>query len=173
MSHPSDLAPALIVLDGQIHISGDGPEKIVPTENFFLGPRNVEETVLKNNELISLISCPEPIPGTKSTFIKSRIRSSWDFALASAAVSMYQDEDNRSRNVRIALGGVAPFPFRARTAEDELEGREITNESIEKAANLVSLKSQPLKMNAYKVKLIKSVVKKALRKVSRSSSEGL
>jgi xanthine dehydrogenase YagS FAD-binding subunit len=71
------------------------------------------------------------------------------------------------------LGGVAPFPFRARSAEDELEGREITNESIEKAANLVSLKSQPLKMNAYKVKLIKSVVKRALQKVSRSSGERL
>jgi xanthine dehydrogenase YagS FAD-binding subunit len=166
MSHPSDLAPALIALDAQVHVYGGGTERAVPIEKFFVGPRNVEETVLKSNELISRITVPEPNDRAKSIFLKSRIRNTWDFALASAAVSMNLDQEGRAKEVRVVLGGVAPFPFRARAAEIELEGKKPNDESIERAAQAGVQKSQPLKMNAYKVKLIKSLIKRAINNLA-------
>jgi len=166
MSHPSDLAPALIALGADVHIYGEKGERAVPTENFFLGPRNVEETVLKTSELISRITVPEPKPQSKSIFIKSRIRNTWDFALASVAVSMNLDTERTPRDVRVVLGGVAPYPYRVTAAESELEGRKLNEAVTNKAADAAVHKSQPLKMNAYKVKLIRSLVKRAINELS-------
>lgn len=166
MSHPSDTASALMALDAKIHVYGSEGEKVVPIENFFLGPRDVEETILKNNELISCITVPEPKQGSRSIFLKIRIRNTWDFALASVAVSMSVDNET-TRDVRIVLGGVASFPYRANDAEKELRGKTLSKERIDRAAELAAHKSFPLKMNAYKVKLLRSLIRRTITNLSK------
>ena len=164
MSHPSDIAPALIALDAKIHVLQQDGERTIPIEEFFLGPRSVQETVLKDNDLITSIEVPETDEGSRSLFLKSRVRNNWDFALSTVAIWI-KNSAGVCDDLRIALGGVAVFPFRAKESEELLRGKRITKKLIEEAAEAAVLKAAPLKMNTYKVKLTKSLVRRALQSV--------
>ena len=88
MSHPSDLAPALIALGARAGITGPDGRREVPVEQFFKGPRSVTETVLGRGDVLAWIDVPAPAPGSRSLFLKHRVRNSWDFALSEVAVSV-------------------------------------------------------------------------------------
>jgi len=160
MSHPSDLAVALIALDARVVIAGPGGERTVAAEDFFLGPRSVPETVLEPDELIVRVELDEPAPGSRSLYLKSRPRNTWDFALSAVAVSATDSE------VRVVLGGVAPLPYRATEAEALLRGQPLDAPTIERAAEAAVAGSRPLPMNAYKVPLTRALVKRALQDVA-------
>jgi xanthine dehydrogenase YagS FAD-binding subunit len=164
MAHPSDLAPALIALDASVRVIGPGGEQLVPVERFFLGPRSVSETVLGPADLVVSVEVPAPVPGTRSAFVKHRIRNSWDFALAQVAVAVRRDGD-RVVDARIALGGIAPFPYRSPVAEQVLCGMAPTEASIAAAAEAALAKARPLAMNGYKVDLAQALVRRALAAV--------
>ena len=182
MSHPSDLAPALMALGAAVEIAGPAGTRRVPIDEFFRGPRDVSETVLGPAEIVTRVDVPPPAPGSRSAFLKHRVRGSWDFALGEVAVSVAPEggalravSDSSARlasgcasqsNVRIALGGVAPFPFRARAAEDELRGRPLTPETIARAVDAAVAKARPLPMNGYKVDLMRALVRRALTAVA-------
>jgi xanthine dehydrogenase YagS FAD-binding subunit len=161
MAHPSDLAPALIALDAAIRVIGPSGERRMPVERFFLGPRSVSETVLGPADLVAAVEVPAPAPGTRSVFVKHRARNTWDFALAQAAVTVRQ-EGPHVVDARIALGGVAPFPYRSPAAEDLLRGTVPTEASVAAAAEIALGKARPLTTNAYKVDLAQALVRRAL-----------
>ncbi|HBA39215.1 MAG TPA: molybdopterin dehydrogenase [Deltaproteobacteria bacterium] len=161
MAHPSDTAPALIALGASAKIVGSDGSRTVPIEQFFKGPREVFETVLKPDELLTEIQVPEPRRNSYGIFLKERPRETWDFALASVA-TLLQIEGKVCQEARVILGGVAPYPYRALGAEELLRNREIGGEAPEKAGEAAVSGARPLRANHYKIRLTKALVKRAV-----------
>ena len=164
MSHPSDLAPALMALDARVVVAGAGGERVVPIAEFYRGPRSVSETVLGAAEIVIRVEVPPPGASARSAFLKHRVRDSWDFALAAVAVSA-STSNGRCGDVRIALGGVAPFPYRAAAAEAMLRGEAVTEARMRGAAAAAVERARPLPMNGYKIELTRALVTRALTAV--------
>ncbi len=164
MSHPSDLAPALVALGARVGIAGPEGRREVPIEHFFQGPRSLTETVLHPAEMIVWLDVPAPVSGARSVFVKHRVRNTWDFALSEVAVAVTPDAE-RWADVRIALGGVAPFPYRATAAEAVLVGRVPIAELVRQAAEAAVAHARPLTMNGYKIDLTRVLVARALTAV--------
>jgi len=161
--HPSDTAVALMAFDAKIKIVQPEGEKEVDIGNFFVLPEvNLDrENILKPNEIVTEISIPVPENGTRSTFIKIQERKVWDFAIASTAVSLTFD-GNECKKARIVLGAAAPVPWRSQDAEKELEGKNINEETAQRAAEASVYGSDPMADSEYKVPLFKSIVKRAI-----------
>lgn len=164
MSHPSDLAPALMALGARVGMAGPAGRREMAIDQFFLGPRSLTETVLAPSEIITWIDVPPPAPGSRSLFLKHRVRNTWDFALAEVAVSVTPGPGRWNR-VRIALGGVAPFPYRAAAAEAVLTGQAPTESRVREAAEAALAHARPLALNGYKIDLSKALVARALAAV--------
>src|SRR5262245_7928691 len=157
MSHPSDLAPALMALDARVDIAGPAGSRVVPIDRFYRGPRSLTETVLERAEILVAIEVPPPAPAAHSAFVKHRVRNTWDFALSEVALSVVPGPGGWD-SVRIALGGVAPFPYRATAAEAVLTGRAPTESLIREAADAALGRARLLAQNAYKIDLTRALV---------------
>ena len=161
--HPSDAAPALVALDARANLAGPEGERSLPLQEFFIGPRVeiTKENVLKPGEILTSVTLPAPKTTARGRYVKLTQRGAWDFALASAAVWIDMDE-GACREARICLGGVAPVPWRAVEAEKLLAGRRIDGGVAAKAAEAALSGNEPLSGNAYKVRLAKTAVRRAL-----------
>lgn len=169
MTHPSDMAPALVALKAGAVIAGVEGERTVPLRDFFLGPDNVGETILKSDEFILAVEVPDQPAGTRQIFLKQRVRQAADFALASVA-TVARMTDGICQDVSIVLGGVAPFPYVAKTAGEMIEGHALTERLISDAAGAALEGARPLPMNQYKVDLTKAMVKRALTSMIESNT---
>jgi xanthine dehydrogenase YagS FAD-binding subunit len=154
---PSDTAIALTALDAKISLAGTRKSRIVPVRDFFTTLGNV----LKLGEMVTEIQVPQPLEKTKQTFLKLTLRKPIDFAVVSVASVLYFG-DGICAEANIAIGGVAPVPIKAVTAERIIKGRAITPEAAAKAAEAVVASAKPLNMNAYKVEITKNLVKRAI-----------
>lgn len=154
---PSDTAVALTSLDAKISIAGIRKSRIVPVRNFFTTLGNV----LKLGEMITEIQVPRPLMKTKQTFLKLTLRKPIDFAVVSVASVLYL-EDGICAGANIAIGAVAPVPIQAARAEQIIKGRAITPDAAAKAAEAAVAGAKPLSMNAYKVEMTKTLVKRAI-----------
>jgi xanthine dehydrogenase YagS FAD-binding subunit len=172
MAHPSDMAPALISLGASVRIDGPSGRRMVPMEDFFNGPRDVFETVLRNDEILSEIYVPEQLEGTVGVYLKERPRGAWDFALASVA-ALLRIQESICVDAKIVLGGVAPFPYRAWEAENAIKGKAIGRDLAVRAGEIAVFWAHPLKMNRYKIPLTKALVKKALLRCFESTSRSV
>ncbi|MFI7026745.1 FAD binding domain-containing protein [Micromonospora sp. NPDC049900] len=162
-THPSDLAVALAAMDALVQTTGpDGSRTIPLTELHRLpGSTPQTDTVLAHGELITAVDLP-PLPfATRSHYRKIRDRASYAFALVSVAAAL-DLADGRIRDVRIALGGVAHRPWRARRAEDLLRGGPPTEDRLRRAAEAELADAQPLPDNAFKVPLARNAVVRTL-----------
>ncbi|MBV8218953.1 MAG: xanthine dehydrogenase family protein subunit M, partial [Solirubrobacterales bacterium] len=110
------------------------------------------ETVLEPGELITAVQLPPPNPAERSTYRKVRDRSSYAFALVSVAAALELERD-AVVGARLALGGVAPKPWRARRAEEALRGQRATEANFLAAADAELADARPLAGNAFKVEL--------------------
>ena len=138
-SPAADSAPPLLVLGGKVKLVGGGPERVVPLEDFYVGPG---KTVLSPRELLVEVQLPESKDGTGSAFLKV-VRVAADPAKLNVAVAI-ERENNVCRDCRIALGSVAPKPFRTIEAEDILKGKRLTMDLIEKTSKRASEEIQPI-----------------------------
>lgn len=161
--HPSDTAPALIALGANIRVQGARGNRLVPADQFFVGPDHdiTRETVLNVGEIVTEILLPIPRSGTKSTYRKVRARGAWDFALAGAAVAL-TTKDGQIETARIVLSGVAPIPWRVPAAEQALIGHAADASVITAAAEAAVLRADPMTDNTYKVALVRGVVAEAI-----------
>jgi xanthine dehydrogenase YagS FAD-binding subunit len=164
--HPSDLAPALMALDGSVMINGQRGRRTISLENLYRipGKNHRPMTILKPNELITEIRVPIPPKNTKGIFLKAMERKSWSFALVSVAAQLSFDGD-RIEEARLVLGGVAPIPWRAKEAGEILRGERISEEVIKAASEAAVKDAKPLKNNEYKVQLAKGLIGQALHKL--------
>ena len=170
-TNPSDMAVAMMALEATVNIQGPQGERSVPLDEFYLIPGNTpeKETVLAPGELITSVTLPALAEGTRSCYLKLRDRSSYEFALASAAV-VVQMGGGRIRRARVALGGVGTKPWRSREAERVLEGREASDHTFQ-AAGVAALRgATPLHDNAFKVELGKRCLARALKNVTAKAT---
>jgi xanthine dehydrogenase YagS FAD-binding subunit len=170
-THPSDMAVALAALEAVIQVQGPSGERSIPLAEFYRLPGMTPqiETVLHRDELITFIDLPAPI-GQKFEYLKVRDRNSYAFALVSVASVVDIDSSNRIRRARIALGGVAPRPWRILEAEHVLNGKEANEASYRQAAEIIARGAKPLRYNAFKVELTKRSVVRALSNAVQGES---
>ncbi len=161
--HPSDAAVALVALQAQLVIAGPAGSKTVRIENFFVGPdKSVEkENVLLPGEILTEIHLPPAGSQMRSSYRKLRARRAWDFALTSVG-TVLRMENEKVGSVRIVLGGVAPYPWRARAAEKLLIGKK-PDAAVAAAAGVAAVEgANPMRDNAYKVEMVKGAVEESI-----------
>ncbi|MEU4820833.1 xanthine dehydrogenase family protein subunit M [Actinomadura sp. NPDC023710] len=167
-THPSDMAVALAALDASIRIRGRGGERTIPVEDLYRlpGDEPQRDTTLEAGDLVTAVEVP--VLGVPSRYRKVRERASFAFALVSIAAAL-DVGDGRVRDVRLALGGVAHKPWRARRAEEALRGAEATEESFLRAAEAELEAAEPLRDNAYKVPLARNLIVRTLTELGEES----
>ena len=148
----AELAPPLLALEAEIVTT----ERTLPIREFF-GVRVMSTTVLESGELVTEIRFPLPEEGTKMRYKRFSFRKSIDFPVLNVAVL-----ETPGREYRIALGGVAPLPRRAEAAEELLRGKPLTPELAEAAGKAAIQGAKPTEANAYKLQLVKTLVKREL-----------
>jgi CO/xanthine dehydrogenase FAD-binding subunit len=153
---PSDMAMALVALGARVITT----KRSVPAQVFF-NASATRSTILNGDELIKEVRIPQPKKGTRQVYEKFTLRKPIDFAIVSVA-SVITIDDGVCKDARIVLGAVAPEPVRARAAEEFLKGRTIDETTARKAGELALDGAKPLSMNAYKVEIAKTLVKRAL-----------
>lgn len=165
--HPSDPAVALLALDARVAIVGLDGERTMPLGEMHRLPDRLNrgDTVLGGSDLVTRIDVPRPRAGTRGTYVKVAERAAWDFALVSAAALVTLSGGVVER-ARIALGGVAPIPWRAVAAEDALVGGPLDGAAIDRAAEAAAEGARPLEDNAYKVDLLRGVAREALGRLA-------
>jgi xanthine dehydrogenase YagS FAD-binding subunit len=155
-NNPSDMCVAMATLEAVIHVEGPKGTRTIPIGDFHLLPGDTpdRETVLEPGDLITHVTLPPPITGSKQVYLKLRDRASYEFALASAAVVMTVDGGNVSY-IRIALGGVGTKPWRSPEAEAVLAGKPANAESFRQAAEATLRDAKPQSENEFKIELAK------------------
>jgi xanthine dehydrogenase YagS FAD-binding subunit len=167
-AYPGDFAQALIVLDASISVLGRNGARSVPIAEFHKRPEATPhiETSLAPGELITAILVPWGAFTKRSLYLKLRDRESYEFALASAAVAL-EISDGLVQQVRIALGGVATVPWRAREAEAVLTGRVLGEAAAREAAEVAFAQARPRAHNGFKVALGKVTLLRALMEAAK------
>jgi xanthine dehydrogenase YagS FAD-binding subunit len=158
-THPSDMAVALAALDAVVHLEGGPERRSLPLAELHLLPGVAPhiETALLPGELITAVELPPFAGAANSTYRKVRDRSSYAFALVSVAAAL-EVVDGSIVDVRIALGGVAPKPWRAIRAEAALRGQTPSRAAFLDAADAELAAATPLEGNAFKIPLARNTI---------------
>jgi len=161
--NPSDSAPALIALDAKFVIQSSKGERVVDAEDYFLGP-DVDITrlhILRPGDLLTAIRIPSTWGGAKFYFEKVRDRNVWDFPLMNVASAMKVSGGNID-DIRIAVNAVAPRPMRLKAVETAVRGKPADAATGDMAGKLAVQGAVPLQFNAYKIPLMRNLVKRAI-----------
>lgn len=164
-TYPGDLAVALTAFDAVVHIAGPAGTRQIAIDDFFLLPGDTpdREHPLDPGELITAVTIPGSAAARRSTYLKVRDRQSYEFAAASAAAGLELEADGQTiREVRLALGGIATRPWRARAVEDALRGRVLAGDVVAQACKLAVEGAVDQGANAYKITLAPRVAARAI-----------
>ena len=165
--NPSDSAPALIALDAKFVIRTRKGERVVDAEDYFIGP-DIDITrlhILQPGDLLTAIRIPSTWAGAQFYFEKIRDRNVWDFPLLNVASAMVTSGENSARTIdriRIAVNGAAARPLRLTAVEDAVRGKPRNTATGEMAGKLAVQGAVPLQFNAYKIPLMRNLVKRAV-----------
>lgn len=175
-THPSDFCVPLVALDAVVEIEGASGRRDVPLEAFHRLPGDAPhiETVLAPGELIVAARLPPEAAGfaAHARYLKVRERTSYAFAVVSAASGL-RLQDGVIAEARLALGGVALKPWRARAAETLLAGREPRESVFREAADAALADATPSGDNAYKIELARRIVVRVLTLAAAGTPERL
>ncbi len=168
-TNPSDMNVALAALEATVHVQGTKGTRAVPIGEFHLLPGQTpeRETVLEPGDLITHVTLPPPVAGSKQLYLKLRDRASYEFALASAAVVLTL-ASGRVTRARVALGGVGTKPWRSPEAEAALAGQPAEAASFRRAAEAALRDARPQSENAFKIELAKRCLAHALQTATQS-----
>jgi xanthine dehydrogenase YagS FAD-binding subunit len=168
-TNPSDMCVAMAALEATVHLQGPKGSRAVAFGDFHVLPENTphRETVLEPGDLITDVTLPKPIAGSKQVYVKLRDRASYEFALASAAVMLTISSGKISR-ARIALGGVGTKPWRSPEAEAALTGKPATDATFRQAAEAALRGAKPQSENKFKIELAKRCLVHSLRMATAS-----
>jgi xanthine dehydrogenase YagS FAD-binding subunit len=168
--NPSDTAPALIALDAKFVISTRKGERVVDAEEYFIGP-DIDITrlhILQPGDLLTAIRIPSTWASAKFYFEKVRDRNVWDFPLLNVASSMTLS-GGRIQQIRIAVNAAAARPLRLKDVESAVRGMPPNAATGEMAGELAVRGAVPLQFNAYKIPLMRNLVKRAIGGVERAT----
>ncbi|MBT4877530.1 MAG: FAD-dependent oxidoreductase, partial [Desulfobacula sp.] len=152
----SDMAPALMALGAKIKTT----KRILSADDFFAADI-MKCTILDHDELVEEIEIPAPETTNRQGYQKFRIRNAIDFPIVSLAYSFDMDGD-AIKDANIVFGAVAPIPLRAQAIEDFLEGKKLEDETGVAAGEIAAQSVKPLLKNAFKVQIVKALLKKVL-----------
>ncbi len=170
-THPSDMCVALAALDAVVHLEGPAGARTLKLVDLHRlpGGRPDVDTELAVGELITAVELPALPFATRSTYRKVRDRASYAFALVSVAAAI-DLENNKIRDVRIALGGVAHKPWRAWKAEESLRGQPPNEDNFRAAAEAELVEAAGLRHNAFKIELAKRTIVAVLSELTGDAS---
>jgi len=155
---PSDLATVFLAMDARLKVEGKEGSRYIGIKDLYTNMG----TTLKPGEIISFIQIPKMASEAKQRFLKFRRRKTIDFAIASVGAVLHLDEKKVVKDARLAMGGVSHSPLRAHAAEKILVGEKVTERLAEKASEAAVSNFHPLSKNAYKVQIMKTLVKRAI-----------
>ena len=137
--------------------------RTIPIHDFYLEPGTTpeRETVLEPGDLITSVTLPAPLAGSRSLYLKLRDRAAYEFALASAAIVM-KTSGGKIEHVRVAMGGVGTRPWRSLEAEKALIGNPAELQSFKRAAADALKGARPQSENGFKVDLAQRCLVRAL-----------
>ena len=161
--NPSDTAPAFIALDAKFVIRTPKGERVVDAQDYFVGP-DIDITslhVLKPGELLTAIRIPSAWAGAQFYFEKVRDRNVWDFPLLNVASAMVIS-NGAIEKIRIAVNGAAARPLRLTAVEDAVRGKPANASTGAMAGKLAVQGAVALQFNAYKIPLMRNLVKRAI-----------
>jgi xanthine dehydrogenase YagS FAD-binding subunit len=166
-TYAGDFGQALIALDAAVEIAGPSSTRIIPFAALHRRPGDTPdiETTLQPGEMIASFMVPAAPWARRSLYLKVRDRESYEFALASAAVAL-DLQNGTVRNARIALGGLATIPWRAKDAEAALHDKPFTAQMADTAAEAAFAGAQGCKDNKFKIELGKRTLSRALQQVA-------
>jgi len=158
--HPSNAAPPLVAAAAELVLESERGERVVPAEKFFLLPREsmYAENDLREGEILTAVRIP--VYPEQSTTVEVREKQSFDWPLALASVARIRGR------WRVCLGAVAPIPWLSREAMAVLGDADMTEALASEAGAAAARNARPMSGNAYKLRLIKTVVKRALLRAS-------
>jgi xanthine dehydrogenase YagS FAD-binding subunit len=161
--NPSDTAPALIALDAKFVIRTPKGERLIDAQDYFIGP-DIDITslhVLKPGELLTAIRIPSAWAGAQFYFEKVRDRNVWDFPLLNVASAIVISNGVIDK-IRIAVNGAAARPLRLTAVEDAVRGKPANGSTGAMAGKLAVQGAVALQFNAYKIPLMRNLVKRAI-----------
>jgi len=167
---PSDTAPALIALDARFVIGTRKGERVVDAEDYFIGP-DIDITrlnILQPGDLLTAIRIPSAWAGARFYFEKVRDRNVWDFPLLNVASAMVVNGGKVER-IRIAVNAAAARPLRLTAVEKAVRGLPANQATAEMAGRLAVQGAVPLQFNAYKIPLMRNLVKRAIGGVQEAT----
>jgi xanthine dehydrogenase YagS FAD-binding subunit len=170
-THPSDLAVALAALETNVVVLGSDGERRVPFQSLYRLPERdpSRDTTLASDELILAVEIPSTGATPHSTYRKVRDRSSFAFALVSVAAALHL-EGGTVRDVRIAWGGVAHRPWRARLAEAALIGEPLTEDAVRGAVDDELSAAETTEQTAYKLPMLRNTTALTLLQLAEEAS---
>lgn len=164
-SPSADTAPILMAMNAAVKVFGEKGERTIPIDEFFTG---VKRTSLKKEEgeIVTEICIPQLNPGEGSAYIKHSVRKAMDLAIIGSGVWVKMD-GNKVADARIAMGGVAVTPMRAKQAEEFLIGKEATDENLAEAGRIASTECHPISdvraSAEYRTDMIRVFTRRALK----------
>lgn len=162
--NPSDPATALLALDARVELlNASGETREAPLQELLKDPDHDDPRFLRLGEGEILTAVVLPPADVDSVYVKAMERADWSFALAAVAVAVRRDASGTVEDARVVLGAVAGQPLRDEAAEAALVGRPIDDETIASASEAAASRARPLPGNAYKVELVRGLVREALR----------
>ena len=163
---PSDVAPAMVVLDAELVIRSSAGERVLKAEQFFIGPAvNITRmTALQPNEILTTIRIPAAWAGARFYFEKVADRNTWDFPLVNIAAAVKM-EGNVIQDIRMACGGVECVPRRMSVVEEIVKGSTNDAATVDLAGKSASRGATPLNYNHFKIPLMENLVKRAIRDI--------
>jgi xanthine dehydrogenase YagS FAD-binding subunit len=166
-TYPGDFAQALIALEAAVEIASGSGNRTIPFANLHRKPSATpdKETNLRPGEMIAAFLVPAANWTRRSLYLKVRDRQSYEFALASAAVALDQ-QNGIVRAARIALGGLATVPWRALEAENFLRGKPVNEDNAEGAASTAFAEARGYGHNDFKIELGKRTLSRALQQAT-------
>lgn len=175
-THPSDFCVPLVALDAIVEIEGRSGRREIAMEQLHTLPGSTPEleSTLKPGDLVVAIRLPGEAAAFSghARYLKLRERTSYAFAVVSAAAAL-DLAGGRIRQARIALGGVAPKPWRARASEEVLVGAVPSGATFRHAAEAALADARPPGDNAFKIELAKRIVSRALALAAAGTPERL
>lgn len=162
--NPSDTAPVLVALDAEMVVRNSTGERVIPAQDFFIGPAVdiMRMTAMQPGDILTSIRIPWTWANTRFYFEKARDRAVWDFPLANVA-SAAKINNGVVEDIRIVANGVAPYPVRFLAAEDAVRGRQVGPAVAMEAGDIATNGVRPLRHNAYKVTLLRNLVKRSVQ----------
>lgn len=159
----ADSAPALLALGAKLKIISPKGERTVSIEDFFTAPG---QTVISDEEILREIYIPHPTPNSRGVYLKLTPRRAMDLAIVGVA-ALVTAQDGVCKDIRIALGAVAPTPTRAKKAEAVLKGQKLDDALIEKAAETAAAEAKPIDDHRasaeYRREMVEVLVKRAIK----------